>query len=287
MRYLVTSLCFAMSMSVVSTAAAEDQAPGGDRRAEMRKKIMAEFDVDGDGELSDDERAKAREEMRSRRGARGQGDNPRGERMRRGRQEGQRGGPGGPPDPGQLFDRFDADGDGNLSRAEFMKLTEEMRPPRPPRGRDGAGQDGPPARGEGRRPRFDRDAPLQNPGDEGGRPPRPEGRRRLNDEDGSARRGPRERGQRGPGAGGPEGRRPPSPEAVFERFDENGDDRLSRDEFMKLADRMRQMREGRGGPGARGGRGPGGPRDDDGPRRPARPQFDDGADNGPTEDNSV
>lgn len=294
MRYLAPCFCLTLSVLITGTTWADDAVDGKDRRAAMRQRIMDEFDADGDGELSDDERAKAREEMRSRRGNRQRGDRPDGDRMRRERPEGRRGegrrgGPSGSPDPGKLFDRFDADGDGQLSRAEFMKLAEEMRPPRPPRGREGARPDGPPPR-EARRS-FDRQRPLQNPSGDADRPPRREGRPRLKDEDRSGKRdrGARERGRRGPGAGGPDGQRPPNPEKVFERFDEDGDDQLSRDEFMKLSDKMREMRERmmRG----RGPRGDGPPRDrdDDGPRRrrPQRPQFEDGADMAPTDDNAV
>ena len=151
MRYLTSTFCLALSVLVAGTAWSQDEAPGEDgpreRPAEMRKRVMEEFDEDGDGELSDEERATAREEMRNRRRNRAGQDSeagPRGKRQRadgfrRGGPEGRRGGPAGPPpDPSEVFDRFDADGDGSLSREEFLKLTEEMRPPRPPRGPRGA-----------------------------------------------------------------------------------------------------------------------------------------------------
>lgn len=303
MRYFTVPICLILTVLTTGSVWADEESAKnedrGDRRAEMRRKIMEEFDADGDGELSDDERAKAREEMRGRRGERGKerAGKPGGEgreRARRDRPEGRRGGPGGPPDPAKLFDKFDADGSGSLSRDEFKRLVAEMRPPRGPDGPRGERPDGPPP--EGRR-RFERNQPLQNPGERGERPPRPEGRRRLNDEDGSAKRGPRRGegrrgGEQGAGGRGPGG--PPNPDAVFDRFDANDDGELSKDEFMKLADRMRQMHErrGRGGQGMREGRGPGrGGRggDDDGPRRrrPARPEFDDDVSVAPSDDNSV
>ena len=73
-------------------------------------------------------------------------------------------------------------------------------------------------------------------------------------------------GQGRPGRGGPQGRRgqgggpqgPPDPNELFDRFDEDGDGQLSREEFMKLTEEMRNRR---GGPG-----GPGGPKADRGPR---------------------
>jgi len=277
MRYLVTPLYlilsgFVLSVLIAGVATADDDAAKkgdrNDRRAEMRQRMLEEFDADGDGELSEDERATAREEMRKRRGGQGKSGKAKGER-----------GPkrDGRPNPGQLFDKFDANGDGQLSRAEFMKLSEEVRANRPPRGhakRKGSRRDGarPPRPGgspkEGRR-RFDRERSLQNPGDQGPRRP------------------------------GAEGHRPPSPDAVFDRFDEDGDDQLSREEFMKLADRMRRMHKRHGRAGGHGGdhqrmrdgHGPRrGPPEEEGPprrsRRP-RPESDAGPELPATEDNSV
>ncbi len=283
MRYLSTAVCLMLSVLVTSTAWADDDTVANNddragRRGEMRQKMLNEFDADGDGELSDDERANAREAMRARRG--GKGKSGKG-KAGKGKGRGQRGGPGGQggrPDPAKLFDKYDANGDGQLSRAEFMKLAKEVRPPRPPRGhgkRGGPRPDGSPR--EGRRS-FDRDRPLQNPGDRPGPPPRPEGHRRFSDDEGfDAPRGPRgPQGPRpqGPGAQGRRGLGPPDPEMVFDRFDEDGDDQLSREEFMKLADHMREMRQrhGRGGHGP--GRGPRrGPPGDRPPRGPDAPSV--------------
>jgi len=295
MRTLLACLCLLLAVTFVAPASAQDEAPPNEdranRRAEMRERMLKEFDTDGDGELNDEERTKAREAMRERRGG---GDRPQGDRAREGRPRGERPqgdrrrGPDGPLDPGKLFDKYDANNDGQLSRAEFTKLSEEMRQPRRP---GEAGGRGPRAAGDrprGPRPdgpppedrRVERQRPLQNPGDESDRPrARPAGRR-LSDDDGPRGRRPGSR-DRDPGPGDREGWQPPSPEQVFERFDENKDDQLSREEFMKLADRMRQMRERMEGPsperdgerGAREGRGPRrGPPGEDGPRRGGRPQ---------------
>ncbi len=287
MRYLSTFVCLLLLLLCTPvTFAAEEEgkqsSDRGNRRAEMRQKIVDEFDSDGDGELSDEERSIAREEMRERRGR-----GPRGEGDRH-----------GPPDPEKVFEKFDADGDGQLSRDEFMKLSEEMRPPREAgrRGRAGRGRaddrgrpdrdrpdrDRPgrerPPRGD--RPRFDRERPLQNPEDRPGPPPRGEGRRHLYDDDGPPP--PRGPGRRRPGQRGGEGFRPPAPEQVFDRFDENGDDQLSREEFMKLSERMRELRERMSRDHEHGmheGRGPrrGPPRGDESPRRrrPLRPELED------------
>jgi|GEM_PF-1865077 len=282
MRSLTTSLCLMISVCVTA-ARAEDDAPKNEdrasRRAEMRQKMLEEFDADGDGELTDDERTKAREAMRSRRQDKAKGGKAQGGKAGKGRR-----GPGGPPNPAELFDRFDADGDGQLSRAEFMQLHESR--PRPPcrcgEGSRGEGRGNKGRRGgprpegqspEGRRRRnFDQQGPLQNRGDRSGPPPsrRGEGRRQMRDEDSP-------RGFEG------RGHRPPRPEEVFERFDGNGDDQLSRAEFMELVEWMHQIRghgkqEGRmRGTRGRGGERGAGSRREEGPprgRRPGRPEME-------------
>ncbi|NOZ38924.1 MAG: hypothetical protein GXP24_01700 [Planctomycetes bacterium] len=298
MRYLSRSflemaMCLVVSVLFAGSAWAEDGTASDDdragRRGEMRQKMLEEFDADGDGELNEDERATAREAMRSRRGGKGKGNRAKGRKGKGNKAKGQRGpkrgGHGGPPDPGKLFDKFDANGDGQLSRAEFMKLAEEVRPPRGRGDRDGARRKGPPPKGKRR---FDSERPLQNPSDRPGPSPRGEGRRRFHDEEDPRAHGPRGRGPRGSGARGHQGHGPPNPEKVFERFDENGDDQLSREEFMKLAGKMREMHErhGRGGErGMRGGHGPRrGPPGEEGPqgrRRPPRPPQLESPDDGP------
>ncbi len=90
--------------------------------------------------------------------------------------------PPGPPNPERLFNRFDENKDGSLSKDEFKQLTDfmherfAMRPPMMGRGGPGRGFDGPPrdferrggeGRGEGRR-RDWREGP---PGPEGPPPP--------------------------------------------------------------------------------------------------------------------
>lgn len=121
------------------------------------------------------------------------------------------------------FARLDADGNGTLDDREIGVAAERMRPGRRP---DGDGPRRPDGTGpEGERPprRPDGERPPRRP--DGERPPRP-----------------------GAGRGG---------EEAFNRFDRDGDGRLSREEFM---DGMARMREaGRDeGPGIpdRGGRGP-------------------------------
>jgi hypothetical protein len=158
MKYLLATLALTLPF-VVGQAAAQEQDEERPRRdGEMRARMIEEFDADGDGELNDEERQTARETMRERRG-----DRPgRGGQARGGEGRGRGPGRGGedrpaPPDPNQLFDRFDENKDGQLSRDEFLKLTEETRGRRGPRGPREGRPGGP--RGEdggGRGPRGDR-----------------------------------------------------------------------------------------------------------------------------------
>lgn len=169
-------------------------------REEMRERVLKEFDKDGDGKLSDEERQKARETMRERYGRGGRDGRPRGEGKegRKGNKKGDRGHgsdgwhgphghhPPGPPlpPPEELFSKFDLDNDEKLSLEEFQKLADFVRdrlPPPPPPGGPrhgpgygGRGPDGPPPGGEGFR-RRDRGP------DRPGRPPRGEGRRDRED----------------------------------------------------------------------------------------------------------
>lgn len=153
----------------------------------------------------------------------------------------------------QMLDRFDSDGDGELSREE-RQAAREARGDRQPGRREAAAEgDGPP-----RGPRGDRRAQGDRPG-RSGQP----GAERPRDGRGPGRGAPRDDADRGPGRGGPRGAfgpgpgrdgppGPPNPEAMFDRFDENSDGQLSKDEFLALSRHMRRM--GPGGPPPRGPR---------------------------------
>lgn len=81
----------------------------GDRdERPSRGQILEHFDQDGDGQLSEEERAAMREEMEKRRG--GPNGGPDGER----------------PSREEMMKRFDADGDGQLSEEERATLRETM-----------------------------------------------------------------------------------------------------------------------------------------------------------------
>jgi EF hand domain-containing protein len=176
MRFLCsTFVVLAVSVLAMSARADSDDKDAkkddGGPRAEMREKILKEFDKDGDGKLSDEERDAARERMRElmgRHGERRDRGGPEGRRRHddgRG-PEGQRGpeghgpeehadGPPKMPKPEEMFSKFDKDKDGKLSKEEFMALAdyvhEHMPPPPGAPGRsrdviDRGGPDGPPGR---------------------------------------------------------------------------------------------------------------------------------------------
>ncbi len=156
MRYLLSSFVV-LTVGLLAMPALADptdkeakQGDGGPR-AEMREKMLKEFDKDGDGKLNDEERAKAHEKMRELHGERGRGEGRRGAEAHRG----PGGGPDGPPKlpkPEELFTKFDKDKDEKLSKDEFMALADFVHehmpppPPGPPGGPrfGGRGPDGPP-----------------------------------------------------------------------------------------------------------------------------------------------
>ena len=136
------------------------QGPGDSRQGldpEQRQKLITKFDTDGDGELNEEERQNARQSMRERRRNRSEGFSrrrPRGPEDRVREQRGpdgpedrfrERRGPGGSEDrfrerqgprrlerrpPFELkkmFEKFDEDGNGSLSREEFQSLTQQLQ----------------------------------------------------------------------------------------------------------------------------------------------------------------
>ena len=176
---LICGVALALGWTAGPAAAKGPDGKGQSLDPQRRQKLIAEFDTDGDGELNEVERQKARQSMRERRQ-----DHPEGRggpsEGRRGRKSGDRGpggpegrfrgdrGPGGPEgrsrgdrrpggpegrsrgdrrpggpegrsrgnrgphgqspvDLGSMFNQFDKNSDGSLSREEFELLTREVR----------------------------------------------------------------------------------------------------------------------------------------------------------------
>ena len=121
---------------------------------EARKRIIEEFDKDGDGKLNEEERKAAQAAMKDRRGGEGRRDGE----ERRGGEAGE----GRHPRPNfenlpprvkkNILERFDEDGDGKLNEEEKKKAFKHMR-----RHRRNRGEEGDRGRPEGRRPEGEQD----------------------------------------------------------------------------------------------------------------------------------
>jgi len=289
MRYLAPSLILILTMAVGSAVRAEDDAQPGerpDRGPDFRQRMLEQFDADGDGELSEAERATAREQRGKRAGDKqagkpgnrqgnlkgNRGERPAGQEGRRGGR-GDRGpgnqGPGGrqgPPDPDQMFQRLDKDGDGQLSREEFAPLARRMQQMherrgqgegRQGQGRQGQGRQGQGRQGEGRRgergERFGQ-GPPEGRGDRRG-PPRdrqrdfgpPDALQNPGDRPGPPRQG---EGRRQREFGGQErgrgGEGRPGPQQILNRFDADNNGQLNREELGEMMHTMHERRQ-RGG----------------------------------------
>jgi hypothetical protein len=206
---LICGVALALGWTAGTAAAKGPNGKGQSLDPQRRQKLIAEFDTDGDGELNEVERQKARQSMRERRQ-----DHPEG---RGGPSEGQRGrksgdrGPGGP----EGRSRGDRGPGGPEGRSRG-----DRRPGGPEgRSRGDRGPGGPEGRSRGdRRP--------------GGPEGRPRGDRRPGGPEG------RPRGNRGP-----HGQSPVDLGSMFNQFDKNSDGSLSREEFELLTREVRQMRQ--------------------------------------------
>jgi hypothetical protein len=129
-KYWILAVC----ISLVSSEAWAQGPKRSPRDPNQRKQMVEKFDKDGDGKLNKEEKTAAREAMRAHRVGGGQ------------RVKGRRGGTGGESqqrgqrgqssrggsknfmaDPGAMFDQIDSDGDGNVTKEQFVKFMEKMR----------------------------------------------------------------------------------------------------------------------------------------------------------------
>ena len=119
-KWKVVWLVVAMggSMAWAQTEISTNSVPPRKAGRPSRDEMMKRFDTDGDGVLSDAEKAAMREAMRKER-------------------------PAPPPMREEMLKRFDTNGDGQLSENERAAMQEKMREERggPPRGERGASHD--------------------------------------------------------------------------------------------------------------------------------------------------
>ena len=178
MNYRILSLV----ALVLAVAAAPSLAGPGDKAdtrkgdPERRAKMLEKFDADGDGKLSEEERATAQAERKKRAGDAGTAGRGRGKGRGKGRSEGRSEGRRGGPmqamfaNPDQMFQTLDANGDGQLSRSEFQAMIENVQKARDEmrsRMGQGGGQRGQRGqRGPGRRAEARPERPARPPADD-------------------------------------------------------------------------------------------------------------------------
>lgn len=105
-------------MALIGAASiAEAQRPGGGRG--NREEMIKKYDKDGDGKLSENERAAMREDMKNRRGDKGKPNGDKGP-DKGGAGYGER------PTPEQIVKKYDKDGSGELSASELEQLFKDQ-----------------------------------------------------------------------------------------------------------------------------------------------------------------
>ena len=149
------ALAVAISGTAVTQAQQEEGRPNRGPR-QLPEAVLKEFDKDGDGKLSDDERSAMREAMQARREEARKKEIAEFDKDKDGKlneEEQKAANEAREAKRKALVEKYDADKDGKLSREEIqtaVKAGEEVRFLRP----GGPGQRGP--RGEGRPPRGER-----------------------------------------------------------------------------------------------------------------------------------
>lgn len=104
-----------ITLAMIGTAFCAAAQPGGGANSDMKTKILEKFDTDGDGQISESERAVLRETMQEK------GGRKRGSRMngKSGKMNQER--------STKMQDKFDTDGDGELSEAERTAMRAKMQ----------------------------------------------------------------------------------------------------------------------------------------------------------------
>lgn len=241
MNTKLLSILILLGSAGANELCAQEKAPRDQRpdREALRQQVLERFDLDGDGQLNQQEReamhaarSKRSQEQGAQRQGRSQGqDRAQGRRRGAQGQESQRG-QGGQrrqraeqghrPTREQVLQRFDADGDGQLNKAERQTMHQAMQQQRAERGQQG--QRGQQRRGQGQQ------------GLERGQQRRGQSQQGL------------ERGQqrRGQGQQGQQGDREQRRAQLMKTFDANQDGQLDEFERQALREAMAKRRAAHG-----------------------------------------
>jgi len=103
---LILAGSFLMGSSLFAQDRPADGKDAGKHRRPSKEEILKKFDKDGDGELSEEEKAAMKEAMEKHRGKHGKG---------------------GRPSKEEMLKKFDADGDGKLNKEERTAAREAMK----------------------------------------------------------------------------------------------------------------------------------------------------------------
>lgn len=209
---LVLALMGAATMAQAQKG--EGKGPRGERP--NKAEILKKYDVDGDGKLSDSEKATLREEMGKKRG-------------------GKKGKRGERPNREEMTKKFDTDGDGQLSEEERTAMKAAMKKygakKGGPKGENGKDKKGERPNREEMTKKFDTDGDGQLSEDE-----------RAAMKASMQKRGGKKGGPKGENGKGKKGEKRMSRKDMVKKYDVDGDGKLNDDERSVMRKEMKKNR---------------------------------------------